>query len=410
MGSWEPIIDGDALPDGLFLNGSEKMSKNVPLIIGSTLNEFGGRKYDKNIKTWDEVKADLAKTMGEKAGKYVDEFRKTYPNDNIDAFYRLDMMVRPAAIEQINTRVADGGAPVWNYLFAYQLPSEDGEFHDLLIGSLYGLYKYASGQCTAIPLVSGLQLPSVSCIEQTGLKNQFWIGTYNHLLRYNAETGQSKIEKELGNIVVKSINLVNGTLVIAADDGLYIYKDKRIKHMVHDSKDPFSLGNNIVWSILHDQWNNIILGTDDGLSIISQTNLYAYHSIASLSGSSVGNSLSHIFQDSFGEQWLGGTSGIIRLNPTVAWFKQNDKQNPISHNRIRTIFEDSDRNLLISTDIGINIYERTKGRMRNLMLYDEKKKHAAKRSSGINAVLTKTGLHIRSHLRLPRSNRAIPTV
>lgn len=127
--TWEPIIDGDALPDGLFLNGSEKMSKNVPLIIGSTLNEFGGRKYDKNIKTWDEVKADLAKTMGEKAGKYVDEFRKTYPNDNIDAFYRLDMMVRPAAIEQINTRVADGGAPVWNYLFAYQLPSEDGEFH-----------------------------------------------------------------------------------------------------------------------------------------------------------------------------------------------------------------------------------------------------------------------------------------
>lgn len=247
--------------------------------------------------------------------------------------------------------------------------------HDLLIGSLYGLYKYASGQCTAIPLVSGLQLPSVSCIEQTGLKNQFWIGTYNHLLRYNAETGQSKIEKELGNIVVKSIHLVNGTLVIAADDGLYIYKDKRIKHMVHDSKDPFSLGNNIVWSILHDQWNNIILGTDDGLSIISQTNLYAYHSVASLSGSSVGNSLSHIFQDSFGEQWLGGTSGIIRLNPTVAWFKQNDKQNPISHNRIRTIFEDSDRNLLISTDIGINIYERTKGRMRNLMLYDEKKKH-----------------------------------
>ena len=128
--TWEPIVDGDALPSGLFVNGSEKISKDVPLIIGSTLNEFSGQRHAGNgVKTWDAVKAELRSSMGKDADAFVDEFRKIYPDDDIDAIYRLDTMVRPAAVEQALTRIADGGAPVWNYLFGYQLPSEDGEFH-----------------------------------------------------------------------------------------------------------------------------------------------------------------------------------------------------------------------------------------------------------------------------------------
>lgn len=128
--TWEPVIDGDALPAGLFMDGSEKISKDIPLIIGSTLNEFSAwHKHGKDINTWDDAKADLEKTMGKKASNFVDAFRHSYPDDDVDALYRLDTMVRPAAIEQIQTRVADGGAPVWNYLFSYQLPSEDSGFH-----------------------------------------------------------------------------------------------------------------------------------------------------------------------------------------------------------------------------------------------------------------------------------------
>lgn len=130
MLTWEPVVDGDALPSGLFLDGSEKISSGIPLIIGSTLNEFSGQRHaGKNVKTWENVKHDLKNTMGGKADRFVDEFRNVYPNDDIDAAYRLDMMVRPAAVEQAMTRVVGGGAPVWNYLFAYQLPSGDGEFH-----------------------------------------------------------------------------------------------------------------------------------------------------------------------------------------------------------------------------------------------------------------------------------------
>lgn len=83
--TWEPIVDGDALPKRLFENGSEKISKDIPLIVGSTLNEFSGGK--------------------------------------------VDTIVRKAAVEQTLTRAADGGAPVWNYLFCYSSPALDGGIH-----------------------------------------------------------------------------------------------------------------------------------------------------------------------------------------------------------------------------------------------------------------------------------------
>lgn len=130
MITWEPVIDGDALPLGLWSNGSEKINNDVPLIIGSTFNEFyGGNKPGKGVSTWEEAKTDLSKKMGKRADKFVDAFRKAYPKASIGDMYRLDVSVRPAALMQCNKRIADGGAPVWNYLFVYHLPSEDGEFH-----------------------------------------------------------------------------------------------------------------------------------------------------------------------------------------------------------------------------------------------------------------------------------------
>lgn len=82
--SWGPVNDGDIMP-GVFENGSEKISNDIPLLIGSTLNEF------------------------------------STPN--------IDQMVRPAVIRQAGIRVADGGAPVYVYLSGYQVPTMDGNHH-----------------------------------------------------------------------------------------------------------------------------------------------------------------------------------------------------------------------------------------------------------------------------------------
>lgn len=128
--TWEPVVDGDALPQPLWENGSERISQDIPLIIGSTINEFvGGRHPGKGVKTWADAKNDLRSSMGNKAEHFVEGFRQAYPTASIEELYRFDMMVRPAALLQCQKRVAASGAPVWNYLFAYESPAEDGAFH-----------------------------------------------------------------------------------------------------------------------------------------------------------------------------------------------------------------------------------------------------------------------------------------
>ena len=128
--TWEPVVDGDALPQPLWENGSEKLNQDIPLIIGSTINEFvGGRRPGQGVSSWDDVKRDLQSTMGSQADVYVEGYRQAYPAGTIEQLYRLDTMVRPAALLQCQKRAATGGAPVWNYLFAYESPAEDGGFH-----------------------------------------------------------------------------------------------------------------------------------------------------------------------------------------------------------------------------------------------------------------------------------------
>ena len=126
--SWGPVVGGEELP-AFFDEGAELLAKDVPLMIGCTLNEFVASNKPKSATTWDEAKAELRESMGPKADKYVDEFRKAYPNDPVEAIFRLDMRVRPAVVAQAEKRLVSGGAPVYLYLFGYQLPTMDGDFH-----------------------------------------------------------------------------------------------------------------------------------------------------------------------------------------------------------------------------------------------------------------------------------------
>ncbi|MCR5714947.1 MAG: carboxylesterase family protein [Bacteroidales bacterium] len=82
--SWGPVNDGDIMP-GIFENGSERISRNIPLLIGSTLNEFFSPE--------------------------------------------IDTRVRPAVIQQAELRSQEGDAPVYVYLSAYQVPTLDGRNH-----------------------------------------------------------------------------------------------------------------------------------------------------------------------------------------------------------------------------------------------------------------------------------------
>ena len=255
----------------------------------------------------------------------------------------------------------------------------------LLQGKMNGLYLGNR----LLPLTAGSQ-PLVNALAYDAQRRCYWIGTEGAL--YCADTQLktfSKIAALDGNSVKCLAEEANGNLYIGTDNGLYVMAiNNAITHYTHDSRNAASIPNNIVWACFVDKWQNVWIGTDNGLSRLSTHTYYNYVSLDKVTFSGEGNCLHAILQTRSGEWWMGGTNGLIRFRQgganaeggigyqDVAWYKQNNQAYPLTHNRVRKIFEDRDGDVWICTDHGINLYDRNTHQMRNFIVYDKTGKYS----------------------------------
>lgn len=126
---WLPTIDGEVLPDSLVdEDGYYEVSNDIPLLVGTNLNELNGFSYmmqyftmgDKS--TWDEetVNRLMAETYGDNAQAVADAFASAYPNKiPADALY-VDYMHRYPALKAMIHKAANTDAPVYAYVFTYE--------------------------------------------------------------------------------------------------------------------------------------------------------------------------------------------------------------------------------------------------------------------------------------------------
>lgn len=126
---WLPTIDGDVLPYSLVDgNGYHEVSSNIPLLVGTNLNELNGFSYmmqyftmgDKS--TWDEETVNdlMTQTYGDNAQAVADAFASAYPNKiPADALY-VDYMHRYPALKAMLHKAANTDAPVYAYVFTYE--------------------------------------------------------------------------------------------------------------------------------------------------------------------------------------------------------------------------------------------------------------------------------------------------
>lgn len=154
-----PVVDGRSLPRHPFEPDAPELSRDIPLLVGTTKdetnNQIGGRDESLFDMTWEELPGRLRTALATRGGfggeddqqAYVDhivaELRRMRPEDSpSDIFFTAttEAAFRQRAYVQAERKVAQGGAPVFMYLFAWETPVADGKWkagHSIDLGFVF---------------------------------------------------------------------------------------------------------------------------------------------------------------------------------------------------------------------------------------------------------------------------------
>ena len=134
MFGFAPSADGVVLLQQPFSPGFADISKDIPLMIGTTFNELMRTAYAEKNPTMEQAKERLAKEYGNKNNQYIELFAKAYPDYTPQDLLSIDNVFRPYTIRTADARAMQGSAPLYVYLLAWKSPVDSasrGSFHGL---------------------------------------------------------------------------------------------------------------------------------------------------------------------------------------------------------------------------------------------------------------------------------------
>lgn len=277
----------------------------------------------------------------------------------LNGLYKYD--VKTDKIENISRRTHSGIPHKAIYSI---LKTSD---NTLYVGTYNGLCTLDARSQRFLPIALPVYSPKNNLLVNSLLEDAenrcIWIGTEGYLFRYFPETKKIEHIPAFDGNSIKSLAIdQNKNLLLGTDNGLYVYNriNNEVKHLLHDSRYSQSLSNNIVWGIFIDRQKNAWIGTDYGVSLARSNKEFRYVPISQVTGVGDGNNLQVIFRDSRNNYWYGGTNGLI-FSPADGsgsiWYRMGDSRYPISHNRIRCVYEDRSHNLWVATDGSINRFD-----------------------------------------------------
>ena len=125
---WAPTVDGSVLPRQPFDPQAPEQSKDIPMLIGTTIHEFSMSTYVPQLRTINQdVAVEYLKSRyGDRTDEFLELFENTYPGYEPKDLIDTDFIFRPSAIEQAGLKSRQGGAPVYMYMFAWESPVLDG--------------------------------------------------------------------------------------------------------------------------------------------------------------------------------------------------------------------------------------------------------------------------------------------
>jgi para-nitrobenzyl esterase len=141
---WSPVMDGKIIPAHPFDPNAPAISTKVPMLIGTCLNEMVNGVDNPGLDTFGE--ADLNKRVTErykeKAGDIIAAYRREYPKESAFGIWAAIAAagMRQNAVTQAERKAAQGGAPAYEYIYAWRTPVLDGRpgtFHSSEIAFVF---------------------------------------------------------------------------------------------------------------------------------------------------------------------------------------------------------------------------------------------------------------------------------
>ncbi len=125
---WAPTVEGNVLPRQPFDPQAPEQSKDIPMMIGTTIHEFSMSTYVPQLRdiTKDAAVEYLRTKYGDKTDEFMALFEKTYPIYQPKDLIDTDFIFRPSTIELAGIKARQDGAPVYMYMFAWESPVLDG--------------------------------------------------------------------------------------------------------------------------------------------------------------------------------------------------------------------------------------------------------------------------------------------
>ena len=126
--------------------------KKIPVIVGSVFGEFDFKPVLENRDelTREETMKLLEKCFQEDAEEIAAEFEKAYPNNRLVDVLSLDYIFRYASKDFIAKKSVHKEAPVYSYMFNYEFPYEEENWHGIALKSrLFSiiLTEFLSAMC-----------------------------------------------------------------------------------------------------------------------------------------------------------------------------------------------------------------------------------------------------------------------
>ena len=226
----------------------------------------------------------------------------------------------------------------------------------LYIGTREQVLRYAFRKYTLEALNDNVWIATCFAPSDYG---RVWIGMATAVVEWDWTRAAAMFHRSVP--VAKSLCTdKKGNLLVGTDNGLYIVsRNRTIDHILHDARISESLAGDAVWSLFRDRDDNIWAGTDSGISMVADNDLLTTYTLPSLTGSGMGNQLFCIYSDPRGRYWMGGSNGLVCIenlgkeSQTVRWYRIDSNQYPITHNRIRCVVADSQQQVWVGGDGGL---------------------------------------------------------